>query len=118
MGSIHDAVPRLTRRMTAESIARSGSGEVSKILADLDKRAGKRRQGNVNPVQSMEFALRHAIDHLGAARVAALLGIGEASLRKAVNPNAEGRRVDEAKLSLASVRSVISALAARGKPEF
>ena len=113
-------LPRLTRAKTVEVMARETGDDLSKIEARLDKqdrqRLGKRAQANRNPLGSLEHAVRYAMEKLGRARVAEILGVGEATLYKACNPNAVGRYLPD--IGMGKVLGLVKALKSAGHTEF
>ncbi|TAN61465.1 MAG: hypothetical protein EPN20_12420 [Magnetospirillum sp.] len=79
-------------------------------------RQGKRAHGNRNPMGSLEFAVRYAMDKLGAKRVADILDVGEWTLRKGSDPNQPERRLPD--LSMSKVLDLVKALRREGYTEF
>ena len=125
--SVPAGLPRLTRAATVKAIAQQTGEDTSTIKARLDKRdeakaakaakgVGKRAEANRNPIGTIEFALRYAVDKLGADRVAELVGIGRDSLYKAINPNLPDRKLPD--IGWGRIAKVVVALRKAGHTEF
>lgn len=110
-------------------IAEPDGESPSNVPAVLDKDAGgkswmrlpkgmlpKAMLANLNPLGSIEFAIRYSVQKLGAKRVAEILGVGEWTLYKGVNPNEPGRKLPD--LSWQRILDLVGTLKREGHTEF
>ncbi len=115
-----DVLPRLTTAGTAKFMAQATGEDPSTILARLDaerrRKLGKRAEANRNPLGTVEFAVRYAVQKLGVATVSEILGLGESVIYKAVNPNLDDRKLPD--LGIAKVVALARALRRAGHAEF